>query len=113
MNLGDSINTPYRETTPYITTDGKYLIFASKGHDENMGGYDIFVSKKGRDGWEKARNIGANINSETDDFYFRMKPDGKTGYISRIVVEEGVGNYKILEVDLSNLNLEELTKKKK
>ncbi|MEZ4937467.1 MAG: tetratricopeptide repeat protein [Crocinitomicaceae bacterium] len=113
VNLGDSINTPFRETTPFITSDGKYLLFASKGHEQNMGGYDIFVSKKGRDGWEKAVNVGAHINSETDDFYFRIEPDGQTGHLSRIVVEEGAGNYKILEVDLSKLNLEELTKRKK
>lgn len=112
VNLGDSINTPYRETTPFITPDGKYLFFASQGHDQNMGGYDIFVSKKGRDGFEKAVNLGAHINSENDDFYFRMVPDSKTGYLSRVVVEKGIGGYKILEIDLSNLDLEKLTKKK-
>ena len=113
VNLGDSINTPFKETTPWISPDGKYLFFSSRGHEDNMGGYDIFVSKKLRDGWAKAVNLGIHINSETDDFYFRMVPGKKKGHISRVVVEDGAGNYKILEVDLSNLDLDALFKKKK
>ncbi len=112
VNLGDSINTPYRETTPWITPDGKYLFFSSQGHADNMGGYDVFVSKKGRDGFEKAVNLGVNINSETDDFYFRMVPDSKKGHMSRVVVESGIGGHKILEIDLSKLDLEKMTKRK-
>lgn len=110
VNLGDSINTPFKETTPWLSPDGKYLFFASQGHEDNMGGYDIFVSKKLRDGWAKAKNLGIHINSATDDFYFRMVPGKKKGHFSRIVVEEGVGNYKILEVDLSKLDLDAMFK---
>jgi tetratricopeptide (TPR) repeat protein len=112
VNLGDSINTPYRETTPWISPDGKYLFFSSQGHDENMGGYDIFVSKKGQNGFEKAVNLGVRINSSTDDFYFRIVPGKKQGHMSRVVIENGQGLLKILEVNLENLNVEELTKKK-
>ncbi len=43
VNLGNIINTPYDETTPYYDTDNEALIFSSTGH-LSMGGYDVFRS---------------------------------------------------------------------
>jgi hypothetical protein len=40
VNLGEIINSPYNEETPFIT-DNQRLYFSSFGHD-NLGGYDIF-----------------------------------------------------------------------
>jgi len=70
-NLGTTINTPDDEDFPYISTDGKTLYFASKGH-YSMGGYDIYksildsVSNK----WGAPENIGFPISSSFDDFLF-------------------------------------------
>ncbi len=43
VNLGNTVNTPYDETSPVITIDGKTLYFASNGH-ETMGGLDIVMA---------------------------------------------------------------------
>ena len=48
QNLGPTINTVFDETTPFITKDGKTLYFSSQGHF-NIGGFDIFTSKKSGD----------------------------------------------------------------
>ncbi len=43
VNLGESINTPYNEDTPFFDPDNEALIFSSDGH-VSMGDYDVFRS---------------------------------------------------------------------
>ena len=42
VNLGEVVNTPLNEETPFICDDGKTLYFSSQGHT-TIGGYDIFI----------------------------------------------------------------------
>lgn len=68
--LGDNINTPYDEDSPFVSEDGKKLYFSSRGHS-SIGGYDIFVCDKLPDGsWSDPTNLGYPINSVGDDIYF-------------------------------------------
>lgn len=63
VNLGDSINTPGNEISPFIHSDGKTLYFASD-YWPGMGGYDIFYSRqKGDNEWSKPKNLGYPINT--------------------------------------------------
>ena len=80
-NLGPEINTPYDEEGPFIHTDGKTLIFSSKGHN-TMGGFDIFYSTLERGYWSEPVNIGYPINSTGEDVFFSSTPDGKRAYYS-------------------------------
>lgn len=69
-NLGPEINTPYNEESPFFCEDKNTLIFTSQGH-ENMGGYDIFVSKLGDDGkFSTPINLGYPINTTDDNLFF-------------------------------------------
>jgi hypothetical protein len=43
-NLGDVINTPGSETSPYIAPDESFLLFASSGHEGASGPIGIFIS---------------------------------------------------------------------
>ena len=43
VNLGERINTPYNEDTPFFDPDNEALIFSSDGH-VSMGDYDVFRS---------------------------------------------------------------------
>lgn len=43
VNLGERINTPYNEDTPFFDPDNEALIFSSDGHI-SMGNYDVFRS---------------------------------------------------------------------
>ncbi len=79
-NLGDSINTPGDEISPFIHPDGKSLYFASDTW-YGLGKTDIFLSKLQSDSsWSKAKNIGYPINSYLNEQGFIVSANGKTAY---------------------------------
>lgn len=79
-NLGPRINTEGKETFPFIS-DSNELYFASDGHP-GLGGLDIFVSKLNQnDAIEAPVNVGAPVNSPTDDFAFIINTESK-GFFS-------------------------------
>jgi hypothetical protein len=52
VNLGDVINTPGTETSPYISPDESFLLFASSGHEGADAPIGIFISwSDGSGGW--------------------------------------------------------------
>ncbi len=55
QNLGTPINTKYDEESPFIHPGGNVLFFSSQGH-RSIGGFDIFFSEKGENGWEEPIN---------------------------------------------------------
>ena len=79
VNLGQTINTPEDEITPFYK-DGT-LYFASQGYP-GLGGFDIFyVSWDGSD-WSDVTNMGFNYNSSYDDQYLSLTPDGSKGFLT-------------------------------
>ncbi len=80
-NLGPVINTKYNENTPFITMNDSLLYFSSEGH-YNMGGYDIFVSRRKGDGWSKPENVGYPLNTTDNDLHFQPWQNGRSGYKS-------------------------------
>jgi outer membrane protein OmpA-like peptidoglycan-associated protein/tetratricopeptide (TPR) repeat protein len=82
VNLGPNINTSGNEKTPYIHTDDQTLYFSSTGWP-GLGGYDIYYSKKGKDGkFGKPINLGYPINTTADDVGFTVSTDGHYGYFA-------------------------------
>ncbi|WP_245744935.1 OmpA family protein [Hymenobacter actinosclerus] len=81
--IGNAINTPYDDDSPYLSRDGKTLYFSSRGHN-TMGGYDIFKSEYDSIGrkWGRPENMGYPINTPDDDTYYRLSPDGSYAYLS-------------------------------
>ncbi len=74
VNMGNKINTPGTEVTPYCHPSGK-LYFSSDGLG-GSGGLDIFYTIKTKDGWITPVNIGEPYNSAGDDFsYYIAAPD--------------------------------------
>lgn len=72
-NLGPKVNTASNEMFPFQASDGS-LYFASDGHP-GLGGLDIFVAKR-EEGQMVIENLGAPINSSSDDFgMFLYTPD--------------------------------------
>lgn len=100
-NLGPVINTKEDEISVFIHPNGKSLFFSSKGHEENMGGYDIFMSEfKDDSTWSKPINLGYPINTVDDDVHFVLGTDGKIAYYSTIR-EDGMGERDIYKIDMS------------
>jgi tetratricopeptide (TPR) repeat protein len=115
QNLGPTINTEFDEDAPFIHSDGKTLYFSSTGH-QNMGGYDIFKTKLD-DGnvWTNPENLGYPINTVTDDIFFVLAADGKTGYYSssqqggyggqdiyKIVFKDGFEQLQVIKGEVYN-----------
>jgi outer membrane protein OmpA-like peptidoglycan-associated protein len=81
-NLGDSINTPGNEISPFIHQDNSTLYFSSDYHT-GMGGYDLFLSRKDMDNvWQNAKNIGYPINSSRDEIGLIINSKGDRAYYS-------------------------------
>jgi outer membrane protein OmpA-like peptidoglycan-associated protein len=78
-NLGNIINTPARESFPFVGHDNT-LYFASDGH-LGLGGLDVFETKLNNGSYSKPLNLGKPINSSMDDFGFIVN-DKNAGYLS-------------------------------
>lgn len=100
--LSDSVNTIGRETTPYITPDGRFLFFSSDGHT-GMGGLDVFVSENTGTGWTKAKNLGASVNTVNNDTHFVLYKDLGKAFISGFNIEGQKSSMDIYEIDLSTI----------
>ncbi|MCF7569616.1 OmpA family protein [Sabulilitoribacter arenilitoris] len=79
-NLGHSINTTSDEKYPSLSIDGKHLYFSSKGH-QNIGGYDLFVSRILSNKYKAPRNLGNTINTNYDEIAYFLATKNK-GYVS-------------------------------
>lgn len=77
VNLGITINTEGDEMFPFIHSNG-YFYFASNGR-QGVGGLDLFISRKNKDGAYAVKNMGYPINSSADDFGLFLRKDSKTG----------------------------------
>jgi Tol biopolymer transport system component len=102
--LPDYINTTGRETTPYITPDGKFLFFSSDGLP-GMGGLDIYVSELKGGVFGQPVNLGSLVNSYTDDTHFSYYPEFKKGFVASVTTSGEKANYDLYEIDLSEFSL--------
>ena len=71
----------YDELEPFITLDGKHLLYSSDRPD-GMGGYDIWVAPLTADGWGVPMNLGPKINSEFNERGPAMNVDKDKLYVS-------------------------------
>jgi tetratricopeptide (TPR) repeat protein len=103
VNLGTTINSEEDEDAPFLTADGKRLVFCSRGHF-NMGGYDIFYSELQEDGrWTDPVNIGYPINTTGDDLFYQPVGNGFQGYMSK-VDRKGPLTFDIYHVEIRDKN---------
>ncbi len=80
VNLGPEINTAGNELFPYMHADSTFL-FASDGRD-GIGGLDIFWAKWDGSKLGEAKNMGAPVNSSSDDFGVAFDKKTHYGYFS-------------------------------
>jgi outer membrane protein OmpA-like peptidoglycan-associated protein len=85
-NLGDKINTPGDEQSPFYHANSRTLVFASNGR-VGMGGFDIYFSRGNADlsYWSLPVDPGMPLNSSRDDLYYVSTDEDNvwnTGWIS-------------------------------
>jgi len=84
INLGDVINTPFAERTPFLHPDMKTLYFSSDGHG-GFGRLDVYKSTRldnSWTNWSTPVNLGKSINTARNDWGYRVSTDGKTAYFA-------------------------------
>lgn len=67
--LSDSVNSALYEFNAFVSPDDSYIIFTSFGREDDLGGGDLYISKRDANGnWTKAKNLGNKINSKGLDY---------------------------------------------
>jgi outer membrane protein OmpA-like peptidoglycan-associated protein len=80
VNLGATVNSEGNEAFPFLWND-TLLYYASDGL-KGMGGYDIYETLFKNGEWKQPLNLGAPINSTSDDFSFIVAPTAMSGYFT-------------------------------
>lgn len=76
-NLGAPINSKGEEIEAFITADERLLVIAARNRGDEVGAYDLYVSRRQGDRWEPPKNLGTRVNSSAWEFSPRLSPDGK------------------------------------
>lgn len=105
-SLPQTINSKGRETTPFITPDGRYLFYSSNGM-VGMGDYDIYVVERMGSEWGEPKNLGAKFNTVNNDTHFKIYDALGKAYMSGLEV---VGDKASMDIYEMNITLEELLK---
>ncbi len=79
QNLGDGVNTPGDEFTPYQWND--QLFFSSDGFG-GFGGLDNYVAQYRDNAFQVPENLGYPLNSSRDDFGLIIDGAGREGYFA-------------------------------
>jgi hypothetical protein len=96
QKMGPMVNMGKWTAHPFIAPDESYLIWDSE-RAEGFGGSDFYISFRQKDGsWGAAINMGDTINSDKDDFYASVTPDGKYILFNRTIEK---GNIDVYWVD--------------
>ena len=99
-NMGENINTPDDENSPFIHHDGKTLYFSSDGWP-GMGQMDLFLSRKDSKGnWQKPENLGYPINTASDEIGLIVNAQGNMAYYSSDGIEGSLGGKDLYMFDL-------------
>jgi tetratricopeptide (TPR) repeat protein len=103
-NWGEAVpapfNTPGKETTPFVSADGKYLFFSSDGLP-GMGGYDVYVVEKKGSTWGTPINLGGRINSVNNDTHFQYYPEWNKAMMVGYQSDGQKGSLDIYELDMN------------
>lgn len=97
-NLGNLVNTPYEEISPFIHVNGRTLFYASNGKP-GFGGYDLYKTERENGQWTESVNFGFPVNTHEDQFSLFITADGKHGFYSH--EDNGKANSsKIIEISV-------------
>ncbi len=102
-NLGKTINSEFNEQGAYNYSIPGVLFFSSKGH-YNMGGFDIFYSRRTGKKWSIPVNIGYPINDTRDNLNYCPSEKLKEGYYA-INDSQGLGQSDIFLIKIKSLSV--------
>ncbi len=83
------LNTDSDEISPFITEDGKFILFSSdrpgslKKSSSDKPSYDIYYSEKKGEEWEKPEQLFGAVNTAENEFNPSITKDGTILYFTR------------------------------
>ena len=87
--------------TPFISPDESYLLFSSSRDTGEMDYGDLYISFRNADGsWNTPQNLGEKINSNRQERFPSVSPDGKYLFFTRWVAR---GNEDVFWVKMDFL----------
>ena len=106
QNAGNNVNTASTwESQPSISSDGKYLYFASN-RQGSYGGTDIWrVHRLPNGDWSRPENLGPAVNTEGDERSPFIHPDGVSLYFASNGWE-GLGGYDMYYTRVDDLRVQ-------
>jgi outer membrane protein OmpA-like peptidoglycan-associated protein/Tol biopolymer transport system component len=96
VNLGDSINTPGDEISPFIHASNQSFYFASNFHT-GMGGFDLFLSEIYNDSvFSEPANLGYPVNSLNDEQGLYVSTSGEKAFFASARAETDLDIFSFL-----------------
>ncbi len=81
--LDPQINSVHHDWTPYIAPDQSYLLFSSNRPDGNRN-FDLYVTfQKSNGNWTEPQSLGKEVNTEAEERFPGVSPDGKYLFFTR------------------------------
>lgn len=108
INLGDRVNSPFDERSPFLAKDGRTLYFSSNNYN-TIGGFDVFTTyylDKNME-WSDPVNVGLPINSPGDELYFKLTEDGLKAVFSSDR-KSGFGGFDLYNAFFKSVRKEQL-----
>lgn len=99
-HLGNVLNSPLPEYSPFLSADRKTLYFSSNAHGTH-GRCDIFISKRldsSWTNWSEPLNLGPQINTGDSEVYFNLSAVGNEAYL--VSDAEGEGKNDIFKIQI-------------
>lgn len=79
--LDDVLNNGGTANYPFMLPDGVTLYYATDG-DDSLGGLDLYISRRNRDGFASPQNMGMPYNSPFDDYMLAIDEDTGAGWFA-------------------------------
>jgi Tol biopolymer transport system component len=80
-NLGPAINSAANEVEPWVAPDESYLIFSATGRSDSTGRYDLYLSRRKGNTWQRPEPL-SSVNTSASEFNQSVSPDGRWLYFS-------------------------------
>jgi OOP family OmpA-OmpF porin len=100
-NAGRTVNTQFQELSPSVSDDGRTLYFSSNGR-KGFGSFDVYYCSRLDDtyySWSEPVNLGASINSEGRELFFRNYPSLGFSLFTSTKNSDGYGDIKLYRPD--------------
>jgi len=94
-SLPEAVNSPNYEFNAFVDPDEQFILFTSYGRSDDMGGGDLYISHKDKDGnWLPAKHLPAPINSAAIDYCPYITPDKKYFFFTSARTNPAFGDVK-------------------